>query len=168
MHRLRDRDADSLARIPMKLQKTYSPKRDEVPRVWYLVDATDMPLGRLASEVAQVLRGKHKPHYAPHIDVGDYVVVINASRVMVTSAKSERKIYYRHSGFPGGLKEESFASLIARRPEQVIERAVRGMLPKNRLGRQMISKLKVYAGSEHPHSAQSPQALDLDIRKVDS
>ncbi len=150
------------------MQKTYSPKPDDVQRAWYVVDAEGLPLGRLASEIAQVLRGKHKPQFAPHLDVGDFVVVVNADKVAVTSAKSERKIYYRHSGFPGGLKEESFASLIDRRPEQVMERAVRGMLPKNRLGRQMLKKLKVHAGADHPHEAQSPQPLVFDIRKVDA
>ena len=134
----------------------------------HVVDAEGLPLGRLASEIAQVLRGKHKPQYAPHIDVGDYVVVVNADKVAVTSSKSERKIYYRHSGFPGGLKEESFASLIERRPEAVIERAVKGMLPKNRLGRQMLKKLKVHAGPDHPHEAQSPQPLVFKIRKVEA
>jgi large subunit ribosomal protein L13 len=150
------------------MQKTYSPKPDEVPRAWHVVDAEGLPLGRLASEIAQVLRGKHKPQYAPHLDMGDYVVVINADKVAVTSSKSERKIYYRHSGFPGGLKEESFSSLIDRRPEQVVERAVKGMLPKNRLGRQMLKKLKVHAGSDHPHEAQAPQPLVFNIRKVDA
>ncbi len=150
------------------MQKTYSPKPDDVQRAWYVMDAEGLPLGRLASEIAQVLRGKHKPQFAPHLDVGDFVVVVNADKVAVTSAKSERKIYYRHSGFPGGLKEESFASLIDRRPEQVMERAVRGMLPKNRLGRQMLKKLKVHAGADHPHEAQSPQPLVFDIRKVDA
>ncbi len=150
------------------MQKTYSPKPDDVQRAWYVVDAEGLPLGRLASEIAQVLRGKHKPQFAPHLDVGDFVVVVNADKVAVTSAKSERKIYYRHSGFPGGLKEESFESLIDRRPEQVMERAVRGMLPKNRLGRQMLKKLKVHAGADHPHEAQSPQPLVFDIRKVDA
>ena len=143
------------------MQKTYSPKLDEVPRVWHVVDAEGLPLGRLASEIAQVLRGKHKPQYAPHIDVGDYVVVVNADKVAVTSSKSERKIYYRHSGFPGGLKEESFASLIERRPEAVIERAVKGMLPKNRLGRAMFAKLHVYAGPQHRHQAQVPKQIDI-------
>jgi len=152
----------------MKLQKTFVPKAEEVERAWHLVDATDVPLGRLASEVAQILRGKHKPTYAPHIDVGDFVVVVNSEKVAVTSGKSQAKIYYRHSGYPGGLKEESFARLIERRPAAVIERAVRGMLPKNRLGRKMIKKLKVHAGPDHPHAAQKPQRLELNIRKVES
>ena len=152
----------------MRLQKTYSPKADDVQREWFVVDATDIPLGRLASSIAQILRGKHKPIVAPHVDTGDYVVVVNAEKVVVTSDKSQSKIYYRHSGFPGGLSAESFESLRERRPEAIIERAVRSMLPKNRLGRKMLSKLKVHAGPEHPHRAQSPQPLEFDIRKVDS
>jgi len=152
----------------MTINKTYTPKPGDIERAWHLVDATDLPLGRLASEVAQVLRGKHKPSYAPHMDTGDFVVVVNADQVAVTSDKSQTKIYYRHSGYPGGIKAESFESLKKRRPEAIVERAVRGMLPKNKLGRQMARKLKVYAGSEHPHVAQSPQPLELNIRKVES
>jgi len=155
-------------RILMKLQKTYTPKLDDIERAWFVVDAEGVPLGRLASKVAQVLRGKHKAMYATHMDVGDYVIVINAEKVSITSDKSQSKIYYRHSGYPGGLKEESFDRLRARLPEQVIERAVRGMLPKNSLGRRMLTKLRVHAGPDHPHGAQNPSALDLDIRKVDS
>lgn len=151
----------------MTMNKTFTPKPDDIQRGWHLVDATDLPLGRLASEVARVLRGKHKPTYTPHLDTGDFVVVVNAERVAVTSDKSQSKIYYRHSGFPGGIKAETFESLLERRPEAVMERAVRGMLPKNRLGRKMLRKLKVYAGPEHPHEAQQPQPLDLDIRKVE-
>lgn len=151
----------------MKTNKTYSPKTGEVERSWWVVDATDLPLGRLASEIAQILRGKTKPTYAPHLDMGDFVVVVNAEKVAVTSDKSQSKIYYRHSGYPGGIKAETFESLRERRPEAIIERAVRGMLPKNKLGRQMGRKLKVYAGSEHDHSAQKPQPLELDIRKVE-
>ncbi len=152
----------------MTMNKTYSPKPGDIERSWHLVDATDLPLGRLASEIAQVLRGKHKPIYAPHMDTGDFVVVVNADKVAVTSDKSQSKIYYRHSGYPGGIKAEGFSSLIERRPEAVIERAVRGMLPKNKLGRQMARKLKVYAGPDHPHEAQRPQPLELDIRKVEA
>ena len=152
----------------MNRQKTFTPKPADIRRAWHLVDATDVPLGRLSSQIAQILRGKHKPTYAPHLDTGDYVVVVNCEKVAVTSNKSRDKIYYRHSGFPGGLREESFERLLSRRPEQVIERAVRGMLPKNRLGRQMLKKLKVYAGGEHPHAAQSPVPLDLKLRKVES
>lgn len=147
--------------------KTFSPKAGDIERAWHLVDATDLPLGRLASEVAQVLRGKHKPTYAPHVDTGDFVVVVNADKVAVTSDKTQSKIYYRHSGFPGGIKAENFSSLIGRRPEAVVERAVRGMLPKNKLGRQMARKLKVYAGPDHPHAAQGPEPLELNIRKVE-
>ncbi len=152
----------------MKLHKTYSPKPAEVERSWWVVDASGLPLGRLASEIAQVLRGKHKPTFAPHVDGGDHVIVINASDVKVTSGKSETKIYYRHSGFPGGIKAESFERLVDRHPEVIIERAVRGMLPKNKLGRKMISKLKVYAGPDHPHQAQKPQPMTFDIRKVEA
>lgn len=151
----------------MTINKTYTPKPGDIDRAWHLVDATGLPLGRLASEVARLLRGKHKPIYAPHMDTGDFVVVVNAEQVAVTSNKSQSKIYYRHSGYPGGIRAETFESLRERRPEAIIERAVRGMLPKNKLGRQMARKLKVYAGSEHPHQAQSPQPLDLNIRKVD-
>jgi len=151
----------------MTVNKTFSPKPGDIEHAWFVVDATDLPLGRLASEVAQILRGKHKPTYAPHVDGGDFVVVLNADKVAVTSDKSQTKIYYRHSGYPGGIKAETFESLIERRPEAVVERAVTGMLPKNRLGRQMARKLKVYAGPSHPHAAQKPQVLALDIRKVE-
>lgn len=151
----------------MKQNKTYTPKPSEVEREWFVVDATDLPLGRLASEVAQILRGKHKPTYAPHVDVGDHVIVVNAEQVAVTSGKSQSKIYYQHSGFPGGIKAESFEELRERRPEAIVERAVRGMLPKTKLGRQMLRKLKVYVGADHPHEAQKPQPLEFDIRKVE-
>ena len=152
----------------MSSQKTYSPKAADIERAWHLVDATDLPLGRLASEIAGVLKGKNKPIYAPHADTGDFVVVVNGENVAVTSDKSRTKIYYRPSGYPGGIKAETFESLRERRPEAIIERAVRGMLPKNRLGRKMIKKLKVYAGPDHPHEAQAPAPLDLAIRKVDT
>jgi large subunit ribosomal protein L13 len=152
----------------MTMNKTFSPKKGDIERSWHLVDATDYPLGRLASEIAQILRGKHKPTYAPHVDTGDFVVVVNAAKVAVTSGKSQSKIYYRHSGYPGGIKAETFESLLERRPEAVIERAVKGMLPKNKLGRQMARKLKVYAGPEHPHEAQKPTPLELHIRKVEA
>ncbi|MDP9144248.1 MAG: 50S ribosomal protein L13 [Actinomycetota bacterium] len=151
----------------MIANKTYSPKPGDIERTWLVVDATDLPLGRLASGVATLLRGKHKPSYAPHVDGGDFVIVVNAEKVAVTSGKSQTKIYYRHSGYPGGIKAETFDSLRERRPEAIIERAVKGMLPKNKLGRQMGRKLKVYAGPDHPHTAQTPQALELDIRKVE-
>lgn len=151
----------------MKTNKTFTPKTSDVSRQWWLVDAASMPLGRLASGVATLLRGKHKAIFAPHIDTGDFVIVINASQVAVTSKKSQEKIYYRYSGYPGGLKAESFENLRNRRPEAVIERAVRGMLPKNKLGRQMIRKLKVYGGPDHPHAAQQPIDFELNLRKVE-
>lgn len=151
----------------MTVNKTYSPKPGDISRDWWVVDATDLPLGRLASEIAQILRGKHKPIYAPHMDTGDHVIVVNADKVAVTSEKAQQKIYYRHSGYPGGIKAEAFDALLRRRPEAVVERAVKGMLPKNKLGRQMAGKLKVYAGPHHPHAAQRPTPLDLDIRKVE-
>jgi large subunit ribosomal protein L13 len=151
----------------MPVNKTFSPKSADVERSWLVVDATDLPLGRLASEIATLLRGKHKPTYAPHVDGGDFVIVVNAEKVAVTSGKSQAKIYYRHSGYPGGIKAETFESLRQRRPEAIVERAVTGMLPKNKLGRQMARKLKVYAGPDHPHASQQPRALDLDIRKVE-
>lgn len=145
------------------MQKTFTPKSADITRRWWVVDAAGKPLGRLATEVATLLRGKHKPMFAPHIDTGDFVIVINAAEVEVTSKKSQQKIYYRYTGYPGGLREESFESLRERRPEAVIERAVQGMLPKNKLGRKMIGKLKVYAGADHPHEAQRPE-----LRKVEA
>jgi len=141
--------------------KTYAVKASEIERRWWLVDATDQTLGRLATRIATLLEGKHKPMYSPHLDTGDHVVVINASRVKVTGNKLVQKRYYRHSGYPGGLKEESLQALMARKPELVIERAVKGMLPQNRLGRAMFRKLKVYGGSNHPHQAQQPEAVEL-------
>jgi large subunit ribosomal protein L13 len=150
----------------MPVNKTFSPKAEHIDRRWWVIDADGVALGRLASQVAAVLRGKHKPVFAPHLDNGDFVVVVNAAKVEVTSGKGREKVYYRHSGFPGGLRMESFEQLRARRPERVIEAAVRGMLPKNRLGRRMARKLKVYAGPDHPHHAQQPMALALDLRKV--
>lgn len=152
----------------MTADKTYSPKAADIVRAWHVVDADSLPLGRLASEIAGVLKGKHKAVYAPHVDTGDFVVVINAEKVAVTSDKSRTKIYYRHSGYPGGIKAETFESLRERRPEAIVERAVRGMLPKNKLGRKMIKKLKVYAGPDHPHQAQDPAALEFEIRKVEA
>lgn len=152
----------------MKLQKTYVPTAADVDRQWWVIDAEGLPLGRLASEVATLLRGKHKPTFAPHMDMGDHVIVINAAKVQVTRNKSQTKIYYRHSGYPGGLKAESFEALRERRPEAIVERAVRGMLPKNRLGRKIVSKLKVYAGSEHPHQAQKPVVFESRVDKVEN
>jgi large subunit ribosomal protein L13 len=152
----------------MKLQKTFTPRPGDIDRTWWLVDATDLPLGRLASEVAKVLRGKHKAKFSPHMDMGDYVVVVNAAAVAVTGAKADQKTYFRHSGYPGGLTETGFRAMLDKHPERVVEKAIRGMLPKNRLGRAMGGKLKVYAGAAHPHSGQSPQPLTLDIRKVEA
>ena len=141
--------------------KTFSAKPESVTRDWYVIDAADKTLGRLAAELAHRLRGKHKPEYTPHVDTGDYLVVVNAEKVRVTGNKTTDKMYYRHTGFPGGIKEISFDKLIEKAPERVLETAVRGMLPKNPLGRAMFKKLKVYAGDEHPHSAQQPQTLNI-------
>jgi large subunit ribosomal protein L13 len=140
--------------------KTYTARESEIERRWYVVDATDQTLGRLASRVARVLEGKHKPTYTPHLDTGDHVIILNASRIAVTRDKLESKVYARHSGYPQGYKEETLGHLLARRPEEVIRRAVKGMLPHTTLGTQMLRKLKVYAGPEHPHQAQQPQPLD--------
>ena len=142
--------------------KTYTPRADEIERRWYLVDASGQTLGRLASRIAAVLEGKHKPTYQPNLDTGDHVIVINAVRVAVTGDKRESKIYYRHSGYPGGLRSESLGHLLQRRPEQVIRRAVRGMLAHNRLGAEQLRHLKVYAGEEHPHQAQRPAPLVIE------
>jgi large subunit ribosomal protein L13 len=141
--------------------KTYAVKASEIERSWWLVDASDQTLGRLATRIATLLEGKHKPIYSPHLDTGDHVVVVNAARVRVTGNKLIQKRYYRHSNYPGGLKEESLEALLDRKPELVIERAVKGMLPQNRLGRAMFRKLKVYSGGEHPHAAQQPIAVEL-------
>ncbi len=141
--------------------KTYSAKSGEVNQAWFVVDATDKTLGRLASEIAHRLRGKHKPEYTPHIDTGDYIVVVNAEKVKVTGAKATDKMYHHHTGYPGGLKSFSFEKLIERAPERVLQRAVKGMLPRNPLGRAMFKKLKVYAGNEHPHAAQQPETLEI-------
>lgn len=141
--------------------KTYSVKQADIARDWYLVDAEGVVLGRLASELAKILKGKNKPMYSPHLDVGDHVVVVNADKVVLTGDKAEKKKYYRHSGYPGGLREISYGALMRDKPELVVEKAVRGMLPKNRLGRSMLKKLHVYAGPHHPHQAQKPRSLDL-------
>ena len=151
-----------------KLQRTFTPTPGDLERRWYVVDADGVPLGRLASEVAKLLRGTHKPTFAPHVDGGDFVVVVNAAKVVVTGTKETDKVYYRHSGYPGGLRAEPLATVRARHPERLVESAVRGMLPKNKLGRRMFKKLKVYAGPEHPHAAQAPEPLDLRLRKVGS
>jgi len=141
--------------------KTYSAKAESVKRDWYVVDAAGKTLGRLAAEVASRLRGKHKPEYTPHVDTGDYIVVVNAEKVAVTGNKAAKKIYYSHTEYPGGIKDISFEKLIEKAPERALQSAVKGMLPKGPLGREMFRKLKIYAGSEHPHTAQQPQTLDL-------
>ncbi|WP_373186828.1 50S ribosomal protein L13 [Halopseudomonas sp.] len=141
--------------------KTFSAKPESVKRDWYIVDATGLTLGRLATEVATRLRGKHKPEYTPHVDTGDYIVIVNAEKVHVTGKKAQDKIYYSHSGFPGGIKSISFEKLLVRAPERIIESAVKGMLPKNPLGRAMYRKMKVYKGAVHPHAAQQPQELKV-------
>ena len=141
--------------------RTYSPKPSDIERKWYVIDATDIVLGRLASQVAVLLRGKHKPTYAPHMDMGDYVIVINAEKIALTGSKREDKMAYHHSGFPGGLRAINYAELLETHPERAIEKAVRGMLPKNRLARQQIKKLKVYAGPEHPHESNKPEVFEL-------
>lgn len=144
------------------MQKTFSLRPQDVQRKWYVVDASGKTLGRLASQIARILRGKHKPTYTPHVDNGDHVIVVNAAKVEVTGKKREGKVYYWHTPYPGGLKQATFREMIERRPERVIERAVRGMLPKNRLGRRMFRKLHVYAGPDHPHQAQKPEPLPLE------
>lgn len=140
---------------------TYTAKAGQVKQDWVVVDAQGKVLGRLAAQIAMRLRGKHKPEYTPHVDTGDYIVVVNAEKIHVTGKKASDKMYYRHSGFPGGIKEANFETLIAKKPEQVLELAVKGMMPRNPLGRAMLGKLKVYAGAEHPHTAQQPQALEI-------
>lgn len=139
--------------------KTYMAKKLEVPRRWYLVDARGQILGRLASRIATLLRGKHKPQFTPHLDTGDFVVVVNAAQVRLTGRKLDQKIYYRHSGYMGGLKETSARTMLQKKPEEVLRLAVKGMLPRNSLGRQQLKKLKIYAGAEHPHQAQQPVPL---------
>ena len=141
---------------------TYTPKASEIERSWHVVDAEGLVLGRLATEVARVLRGKHKPTFTPHLDTGDHVVIVNADKVVLTAGKAHKKLVHRHSGYPGGLRSETYADLLARRPEEALRRSIQGMLPKNRLGRQMIRKLKVYRGPDHPHASQNPQPLTID------
>lgn len=141
--------------------RTYSPKPSEVERAWHVVDAEGMVLGRLATEVARVLRGKHKPIFAPHIDTGDFVVVVNAAQVVLTAGKADKKLAYRHSGYPGGIRSVTYTQLLATKPEEAVRKAVKGMLPKGPLGRAQLKKLKIYAGPTHPHSAQGPQPLDI-------
>ena len=140
---------------------TYSPKPGDVTRAWHVIDAEDVVLGRLATEVATLLRGKHKPTYAPHVDTGDFVIIVNAEKVALTGNKREQKFAYRHSGYPGGLRKRSFGEMLDTKPERLLEKVVKGMLPKNKLGRAQSKKLKVYAGPEHPHVAQQPQAFEI-------
>jgi len=141
--------------------RTYMAKAGEVPRKWYLIDANGKTLGRVATEVARILRGKHKAIYTPHVDTGDHVIVINAAKVKVTGKKYTDKLYYRHTGYPGGIKVTNFADLLRRKPQQVIEKAVWGMLPHNRLGRRVFKKLRVYPGPDHPHAAQKPEVWEI-------
>ncbi len=141
--------------------RTYTPKADDITREWHVIDARDIVLGRLASHAANLLRGKHKPIFAPHVDTGDFVIVINAELVVLTGQKKQQKMDYRHSGYPGGLRSTSYTDLIETNPRRVIEKAVKGMLPHNKLGRQQIKKLKVYAGPQHPHEAQQPKPFQL-------
>jgi large subunit ribosomal protein L13 len=142
--------------------RTYTPKAGEAQREWLVIDATDVVLGRLASHAAALLRGKHKATFAPHMDMGDFVIIVNAEKVALTGQKLQKKLAYRHSGYPGGLKSVSYAELLEKNPVRAVEKAIRGMLPKNTLGRQQLAKLKVYAGAEHPHAAQQPKTYTLD------
>lgn len=143
--------------------KSYVAKPQDIERKWYVVDAADKPLGRVASEVAKILRGKHKPIFTPFVDTGDFVIVVNADKVKLTGKKWEKKIYYHHTQYPGGLKTTTYDKLQAKKPEMIVEKAIKGMLPKGPLGRDMYRKLKVYVGSEHPHQAQQPQTLELNF-----
>ena len=144
------------------MTRTFTPKAGEIQREWLVIDATDVVLGRLASHAAALLRGKHKATFAPHVDSGDHVIIINADKVALTGQKLEKKMAYRHSGYPGGLKAVAYSELLEKNPVRAVEKAIRGMLPKNSLGRQQLSKLKVYAGAEHPHAAQQPKTYTLD------
>ncbi|MFJ6214386.1 50S ribosomal protein L13 [Streptomyces sp. NPDC092296] len=141
--------------------RTYSPKPGDVQRQWLVIDATDVVLGRLATQAASLLRGKHKPVYAPHVDTGDFVIIINADKVHLSGNKREQKLAYRHSGYPGGLRSVRYGDLLDKTPEKAVEKAIKGMLPKNSLGRQMLSKLKVYSGDQHPHAAQQPVSFEI-------
>ena len=141
---------------------TYTPKKSEIERTWHLVDAEGLVLGRMATEIATILRGKHKATYAPHIDTGDHVIVINADKVVLTSGKAERKMVYRHTGFPGGIRSDTYGELLSKKPAEIVRQSIRGMVPKNRLGRQQMSKLQVYAGPTHPHQAQKPIPLEIE------
>ena len=146
--------------------RTYSPKLSEISHEWHVVNADGLVLGRMATEVARILRGKHKVIFAPHIDTGDHVIIVNAKKIVLTSGKADRERVYRHSGYPGGIKSETYGEMLARKPEDAIRRTIRGMLPKGPLGRQMLTKLKVYAGPNHPHAAQSPAPLDLPAARA--
>tara|TARA_B100000401_G_scaffold407447_1_gene323667 strand:- start:57 stop:509 length:453 start_codon:yes stop_codon:yes gene_type:complete len=141
---------------------TYTPKKSEIERTWHLVDAEGLVLGRMATEIATILRGKHKATYAPHIDTGDHVIVINADKVVLTSGKAQRKMVYRHTGFPGGIRSDTYGELLSKKPAEIVRQSIRGMVPKNRLGRQQMSKLQVYAGPTHPHQAQKPVPLEIE------
>ncbi len=144
------------------MTRTFSPKPADIQREWVVIDATDVVLGRLASHTAALLRGKHKPTFAPHVDTGDFVIIVNADKVALTGSKAQKKIAYRHSGYPGGITATSYEEMLEKHPTRAVEKAVRGMLPKNSLGRAQIKKLKVYAGAEHPHAAQQPKTYTLD------
>lgn len=144
--------------------RTFTPKASEITREWFVIDAEGMVLGRLASEVARVLRGKHKATFTPNMDTGDHVIVVNAEKIVLTADKATRKVLWRHSGFPGGIKSQTYAEALQRKPAEAVRRTIEGMLPKNRLGAQMATKLKVYAGPTHPHAAQKPKELEIDPR----
>lgn len=148
--------------------KTYMPKAEDIERQWYVVDAADVPLGRLASNIAQILRGKHKPMFTPHLDTGDFVIVINAEKVVLTGKKWDQKVYYHHSNYPGGLKATVYKEMRKKFPERIVELAVRRMLPQNKLGRAMFKKLKVYKGEHHPHEAQQPKPLDFNLLREEA
>ena len=147
---------------------TYSPKASEIQRAWHIIDAEGLVLGRVATEAARLLRGKHKPIYTPHLDTGDHVIIVNADKIVLTAGKIDKKVFYHHSGYPGGIRQRTMSDMMAKRPEEAVRRAVRGMLPKTRLGRAQISKLKVYAGPTHPHLAQQPQPLELEQARARS
>lgn len=148
--------------------RTYTPKASEIDRTWYVVDAEGLTLGRMATEVARVLRGKHKATFSPHIDTGDHVIIVNAAKVALSPGKAEKKQVYRHTGYPGGIRSTTYADLLDTKPEEAVRRTVRGMVPKNRLGRQMMTKLKVYPGPTHPHAAQQPQVLEIPAARARS
>jgi large subunit ribosomal protein L13 len=146
--------------------RTYTPKAAEITRQWHVIDADGLVLGRLCTEVARLLRGKHKPTFTPHLDTGDHVIVVNAAKVVLTAGKGDRELIWRHSGYPGGIKSQRKGDVLATKPEELVRRSVKGMLPKGPLGRQMLGKLKVYAGPDHPHAAQTPEPLDLTAARA--